>query len=482
MITALLAAGASLVFSAHTFESARHDTVAAELGRLSVPERHGKPGSGVIELAFVRFPSTSPHPGAPIVYLAGGPGGSGIAAARGSRFPLFMAMRALGDVIALDPRGVGQAKPNLECPQRYSLPLDRPLNRESQAALMTDSVRACAAYWRSQGVDLGAYNTNENADDLASLADALGAPRLRLWSISYGTHLALATIRRHPGRVERAILAGTEGPDQTLKLPSNTERLLERVAALAARDSAVRAVVPDLIGTLRSALARLDRAPARVRLPDKSTPAEGDSVDVVLGRDDVAEQMADLLGSAETQPYFPGFVRAAGQGDYLLLTRLALAFADRHGGRVGNAMGYAMDCASGATAARRQQIQREAASTTLGDATNPVQTILCDAWGIDELGDDFRAPVRSDIPVLFISGSLDLNTPPANAEEVAKGFPHAKQLVIEGVAHSDPLFLSSPEILKRMLAFLAGEEVSTEPIRVPVRFRTTLGDMERFLR
>src|SRR5262249_29181907 len=106
----------------------------------------------------------------------------------------------------------------------------------------------------------------------------------------------------------------------------------------------------------------------------------------------------------------------------------------------------------------------------------------CDACGIAQLGDDFRAPVRSDIPVLFISGSLDLNTPPANSEEVAAGFRNATKLLIEGVAHSDPLFLSSPEILKRMLAFLVGEPVSAEPIRVPVRFRTTLGDLEHLLR
>src|SRR5262245_13896527 len=306
MLSVALVTAFSLVVTPYTFVSAGRDTVAAELGRLTVPERHGKPGSGVIELAFVRFRSTSPHPGAPIVYLAGGPGGSGIAAARGSRFSLFMAMRALGDVIALDQRGVGKSKPNLECPQRFTLPLDRPLSRELEATLMSDSVRACAEYWRSQGVDLGAYNTNENADDLASLADSLGVPRLRLWSISYGTHLALATIRRHPDRIERAILAGTEGPDQTLKLPGNTERLLERMAALAARDSAVRAVVPDLIGTLRSALVLLGRAPARVRVPDDGTQSKGDSVEVVLGRHDIAEQMANLLGSAETQAYFPG--------------------------------------------------------------------------------------------------------------------------------------------------------------------------------
>ena len=464
------------------FVSSRRDSVAAELGRLEVSERHGNPGSRSIELAFVRFPSTAQNPGPPIVYLAGGPGGSGIGAARGTRFSLFMAMRQLGDVIALDQRGTGMSKPNLMCTQRYDLPLDRPLSGELMVHHMEDSVRACAAYWRSQGVDLAAYNTNESADDLERLRVALGAPRLRLWGISYGTHLALAMIRRHQESIERAILAGVEGPDQTLKLPSNTERLLERVASLAARDSVVRAAVPDLVGALRTALARLERTPVIVRIPDSGTPAADDSVEIVLGRYDVAVQMANLLGSAETQAYFPGFVRAAAQHDYSLLARLAVAFGDRRGGSVGSAMSAAMDCASGGTLARRRQIERESRTTTLGDATNPVPSSLCEAWAISELNDDFRSPVHSPTPVLFISGTLDLNTPPSNADEVMKGFANGHHLVIEGVAHSDPLFLASPEILKRMLAFMAGRPVSTEPILVPVRFRVMLSDLERHLR
>jgi pimeloyl-ACP methyl ester carboxylesterase len=473
---------AALTLSPYTFVSSKGDSVAAEMGRLRVPERHGQPGSRMVELAFVRFRCTSPTAGAPIVYLAGGPGGSGIVTARGTRFPLFMAMRALGDVIALDQRGTGISKPNLECPQHYRLPLDRPLSRQLEIEQMTDSVHACATHWRNEGVDLEAYNTNESADDLASLADALGASRLRLWAISYGTHLSLTAIRRHPQRIERAILAGIEGPDHTLKLPSNTERLLDRIAKLAAQDSTVHAAVPDLVGALRGALASLDRAPARVRIPNTATPVADDSVEVVLGRYDVAGQMADLLGTAEAQAYFPGFVRAAARGDYVLLARVAMAFGNRGGGEVGNAMSYAMDCASGATAARRRQIEREAKTTTLGDATNGPQNFICDAWGVHELGDDFRAPVRSDVPVLFISGTQDLNTPPSNAEEIAKGFPNGKHLIIDGVAHSDPLFLSSPEILKRMLAFMSGAPVSTEVIRVPFKLRLEVSDLERFLR
>ncbi len=108
------------------FTSAKGDKVDAEYGRLYVPENRNKPNSRLIELSFVRFKSTSPDPGPPIVYLAGGPGNSGIAAARGARFPLFMPMREVSDVIALDQRGTGNSLPDVRCSENLSFPTDNP--------------------------------------------------------------------------------------------------------------------------------------------------------------------------------------------------------------------------------------------------------------------------------------------------------------------------------------------------------------------
>src|SRR5262245_56881443 len=80
---------------------------------VSVPEQHSDPHGTKITLAFLRLKSTSPQPGPPIFYLAGGPGGSGISLAKGPRGSLFLPMREAGDVIALDQRGVGLSEPNL---------------------------------------------------------------------------------------------------------------------------------------------------------------------------------------------------------------------------------------------------------------------------------------------------------------------------------------------------------------------------------
>ena len=126
-----------------------------------------------------------------------------------------------------------------------------------------------------------------------------------------------------------------------------------------------------------------------------------------------------------------------------------------------------MDCASGQTAARRERIRREAGDTLLADIANYVFPEVCAEWGTPDLGDAFRAPVNSNVPVLFISGTLDARTPVSNAEEYRAGFPNSTHLIIEGAVHSDPLFLSSPRIKDVLLEFMRGATVSTTRITLP---------------
>src|SRR6516162_8010386 len=84
--------------------------IVGELGRLLVPERRSNPERSLMNMAFVLLKRTALHPGPPLVFLAGGPGLSGIDALRmGALYPWFAALRQVGDVIALDQRGTGLA-------------------------------------------------------------------------------------------------------------------------------------------------------------------------------------------------------------------------------------------------------------------------------------------------------------------------------------------------------------------------------------
>jgi pimeloyl-ACP methyl ester carboxylesterase len=454
----------TLKLKPYTFENAKKEKVESEFGTLLVPENRSDPQSNLIELAFVRFKSTAKNPGAPIVYLAGGPGGSGIGAATGSRFPLFMALREVADVIAFDQRGTGNSKPNLTCYERMALPLDVAPSRQAVLNELRQNARACAFYWRDiQRVDLTGYNTNESADDLEDLRKALGANQISLWTISYGTHLAFATMRRYPKSIHRAILAGTEGPDHSYKLPSNIQKHLEDLAAVIKADPEIGKDVPDFLGLMKSVFDRLDSQPESVEVVDPRTKQK---VRVVVNKFVLQYIVANNIGTTVTER-FPALFYRASKGDF---TNPAQVWVNESRRGIGSAMSYMMDCASSQTAARGERIEKEAKGTLLEDIFNFPFPDICEEWKAPDLGDAFRSPLRSEVPVLFISGTLDARTPVSNAEEYRTGFTNSTHLIIEGAVHSDPLFLSSPKIKDGMMEFLRGQPVTVTKISAPMKF------------
>ena len=435
---------------------AQKQTIDADQGWLSVPENRGNPAIRSIELAFVRFKSTAAVPGPPLIFLVGGPGGSGIATARSARFHLLSAMREVGDVIVLDQRGTGISKPNLESKRRISLPLDKP----GDPGLWIDPIRAgsaeCATYWKDQGVDLAGYNTAESADDVDALRAALGYEKINLWGTSYGTHLSFSVLRRHGQHINRVIVSGVEGPDHTLKSPAHIQRQLGTVAKLIQDDPQWGKAFPDFIQTVRDTLERLDREPMTV------TVGSGDPI--AVGKFDLQLVTSEAIGRVRTLRGLPRMYQDLAQGDASRLAALARGFRTME---LGNAMSWAMDCASGISDERRARYEREAAQTLLGAAINFPYMDVCPAWGVPSLGPEFREELRSDAPVLFISGTLDGRTPPENVEELRGGFPNSEHLLVENAGHEEELFSLAPGLHECFLGFLKGGPLPTERIVLP---------------
>jgi pimeloyl-ACP methyl ester carboxylesterase len=454
----------AIAWSDYAYALKSGQTIPAQMGTLDVPLHHAAPDGKTLTLHFVRLPAAHAGTGSPIIYLAGGPGSSGIDAGRGARWPLFDALRQEGDVILLDQRGVGLSSPPPPCKTPWSFPATQASTEASFNASLEAAARICAKEWRDAGVDLTAYNTADNAADVADLARALGG-HVRLVGISYGTFLAFAVLRDHSDLIELAVLAGTEGPDDTVKLPTQADDVLARLSRVVAQTPAAAKLTPDLKRSVETVLGRLGKAPVWADVKS----GDGKTSRLSISQYDMQMVTAFLMATSDNATQLPALYASMERGDFSRAARLVLwlraFFASLP------AMPLATDAASPVSPERMARVHALAAHSLFGNAVNAPSADFAEALGVRKLDRRWRMPLHTATPGYFISGTLDSRTPPQNAEDVRKGFHTNAHLILHGAGHDNDLFLSSPVIVQRIRSFLRGEPAHDETISVaPMHF------------
>jgi pimeloyl-ACP methyl ester carboxylesterase len=430
--------------------------VAADRGTFSVPEDRNNRKSRRISIGFVRFKSTNPQPGAPIVYLAGGPGGSGVATAQGPRQPIFLALRAVADVIAFDQRGTGLSAHVPPCSAEEPFDPAVPLTEASLTAHYRAAFRHCLRQWRAAGVAVNGYTTAQSAQDIDDLRRALGVRKVDLWGISYGTHLALAAMRAHPDSIGRAALASVEGMSQTVKLPGHLDRAYRRIDA-ALGDSVPKGGLATLV---RSVHAKFDAAPQAFT----HRTSDGRTVQFRTDSFPLRTFAGFLPKNPDGYPTLVGGYRALDAGQNGAVAPYLYDFFLKDAVRM-NGMTELMDLASGITDARLARVRREARDSLLGTAVNFPMPQLRGAHAEIDLGDRFREEIRSDIPVLVLSGDLDVRTPLEEQAEAIAGLTNKHQIIVRNGGHD--LFEAHPGVPQLLIEFFSGRKVTVKELELP---------------
>ncbi|WP_371185341.1 alpha/beta fold hydrolase [Thalassotalea maritima] len=445
-----------------TFKANSGETTDAIDGHFFVPENRNNASSRNIRINYVRFPATTDKKGPPIVYLAGGPGGSGIGTAKWRRFPLFEALRAHGDVIALDQRGTGASEQADYCVSDVTLDHSSIISKVQLTNSYQQAAQQCFAKWQQQGVDIYGYTTVQNALDINDLRQHLGAEKITLWGISYGSHLAMSAVKLFPEHIDKVIIASAEGLDQTVKLPAQNDAYFTKVQSII-NQQPLKQQVPDLAAMMRRVHASLDNKPVRV----KPTYQDGSNNDILL--QSVHLKMLASMMIADPNQYVAMLIemyRQLDQGNTELITQIISRgiFKDEPIGF--KLMSLAMDVASGVSTQRLSLIQKQAKSAILEDYLNFPMPMLNNIDSKLDLGSEFRQKPTSDVPTLLLTGSLDGRTYPQEQSQAVSNLTNVTQIMVENAGHN--LFLSSPDVLKRMQAFLSNGPVDNSPIILPV--------------
>ena len=387
----------------------------------SMPLRHESPDGKAIELFVRRFPAAEPENRRGEVWLvAGGPGEPGA-----SLYPFLSTFRKAfphHDLVIPDHRGTGESE--RLCPQQESL------GSPAGVALAGEEWGPCIGTLYADQGRTSAFSITQAAQDLSALLTRhRGDGEVVLYSVSYGTQLALRMLQVSPTALDGLILDGLVPPENAPQW-----------------DLSHRTAVVDGVG--RALLGEADAA-ALQRLLDTSDPNATWREQVPGG--DLRRFFGTLLNFPALRTRIPSIVAGLSKGDD---TALRATVADLKS-TVAELTRYPFSppslplvmLISASENSGRRDLDRETVEAEARTAlfTSAIPGFLVDSPVPRYERDQWFGGTPVSLPrTLVIHGTLDPNTPYPGAQA------HADML-----AKAGPLTFSAVQRGAHLLAFVA---------------------------
>ncbi|MFN8377929.1 MAG: alpha/beta fold hydrolase [Anaerolineae bacterium] len=450
LVLVLILGGAALAQSTYepVFEESDcpFDLPDVTCGFVIVPEDRANPDGAQVQLAVAIVPARSGNPEPdPVIYLEGGPGG---AALLGIESLMNLPFTEDRDLIVFDQRGTGFSVPSLNCP-------------ELESDDGGDGIELCRDRLIEEGVNLDAYNSAASAADVADIQAALGYDQVNLVGVSYGTKLALTTLRDFPDGIRSAVIDSVYPPEvndlalNPVALVDAYQNLFDRCAA----DASCSEAFPDLEANFYDTVSAYNDAPVYLETDDGELEITGD---------EIISQFFLALYDSTRIPYLPYALDLLSYTDdeqalrdgYDILTGAYIPddtseplpsavddsefvqnYIDEYGD-IDDSEGqaYSVDCAEEYQLDNLDEAyaSAEAAPEPLvGYFTSSIddQVSSCQTWGVQTSDPVEAERVQSDVPTLILSGAMDPITPPSSGESAAAGLPNSIFLLFPTAGH-----------------------------------------------
>jgi pimeloyl-ACP methyl ester carboxylesterase len=409
---------------------------AAICGSLTVFEDRSARTGRTIDIHFIVIEAKRRAARA-IAFNPGGPGASATAMAADFADATSGALATLRDrydLLLVDNRGTGRSAPQ-DCsfaPAAHPELYFRQLWPDTLVQSCHDRLAARA--------NLSLYATSEASDDLNDLRAALGYPKLVLFGGSYGTQFYLDYARRHPDSVESIVLEGVSPPhfDITpLPMARGAQAAIDHLEQACRDDPACSTHFPDFAEHFAAVVRRFDAGPVTITVQNSVTHR---LQRVQLTKEVFAETIRHQMYFPPGAAYIPVTIERAYHGDYLplgeMVNQMTILFSDLV---QGNGLNLSVTCAEDVPFITEGDVIRDSAGTFEGDVRVRAQQRACKLWNVDPVPAAFMDPVRSDAPILMISGSDDPATPPEYAREALAYLPNARMMLVTGASHDSDL-------------------------------------------
>lgn len=401
----------------------------AKCGSLKVAEDRVSATGRMINVGFVVIPASlrAGRLPDPVVYFAGGPGGSAIEDIP-AQLQGLSDLALHHDLVFVDQRGTGKSNPLLCKPFPSGL---------ADKAGLRKAVTSCLAKLQA---NVSFYTTAMAVDDVAQVLSALRYPKADLVGGSYGATAEQVFLLRHPEMVRTVTMLGGSLLSVPIfeRFPANAQAAMGTIFARCERNATCHSAFPHLSTEFASVLASLAKAPWVV--PAKVSPTKQT---IHYTEEMAADALHQLLMSATTEAYVPVLIHTlATTKDHvaaLLSTTNALAAAGAApvaSEQQTTVIPYPIRCNEAWARLGPSRLLGKASFEYASDLANANWwSYVCSVLPQAPEGSVYGTPKASNVPVLAFNGTADPQDPPANMAGAAQLWPNSRLLSMPGQSH-----------------------------------------------
>lgn len=215
-------------------------------------------------------------------------------------------------------------------------------------------------------------------------------------------------------------------------------------------DDKCREAFPEIHSDWMKVLADLQAAPARVEYKPpgkKSAP-----VTLEIQRDVFAEKIRTFLYARDKASQVPLIVHEAANGNFAAFLQQAIgpSIPDM----IADGMYLCVTCAEDVPFIDQTEAAKLNAENPFANYRVFQQTRACGMWPRGNIPEDFREPVRSNVPALVFSGNFDPVTPPHRGDEVAHNLSNSRHVIIPQAGHGIDGLTTADCVDKIILEFI----------------------------
>ncbi|MGS2727534.1 alpha/beta hydrolase [Psychroserpens sp. BH13MA-6] len=405
-------------------------------GYLEVLENREETNSGTIQIPVYVFKSRSNNAKKdPIIYTVGGPGSTTMPTAQYMNYYKYLDER---DFILVEQRGNYYAKPHLDCPE-WSQAIYQSNQPNFDASkydeLFEQAAKSCKERLEKKDIDLNGYNTNEIAADINDLVTVLELEEYNLLTISYSTKIAQVLMRDYPDKI-RSVVMDSPLPLEVNYDEESVQNLLESITTLLTdceNDEDCNSAYPNIKNRFFVYLKEKTLNPLKVEIEN---PKNGELEVFYLK----GEDLITVFTSASTGdvPNIPFEINRLLNNDLTSVKeQLSYLFSEPSGGE-GIGMRLSVWCAEENTFNSSEKIESETNKYPEVKGLSPAvfDNEVCKIWGVKRVNEIENQGVKSSIPVLFINGEYDNETPVKWAEAMIPNFTNSYHLIFKGWKHT----------------------------------------------